>query len=212
MRTRVFLWGLSNGIFFLSLASLFWLGLGLGPYAGTVEWYVDALVMLLVYGSCGASLWGAIRIRRRSGFQRSDLRSSDPVQKSQNRRVVTGFLSVVTTQALLVGLAVVVCFPLGDKILMWSLIAMIVSLHFIPLGRVFGVRAYYIVGIVGTVLSLFSFAPGVAQFRMLYLGVAMGLLMLGSAVYLITKADEIALKSVREAPEPEMKEEEQYLS
>jgi hypothetical protein len=64
MKTSIFLWGLSNGIIALTIAALFWLGLGLGPGASKAQWYVDALVMLAVYGCCGAGC------ERRAGLRR----------------------------------------------------------------------------------------------------------------------------------------------
>jgi hypothetical protein len=195
MRTRIFLWGLSNGIIALTVAALFWLGLALGPSADKVEWFVDALVMLLVYGSCGVCIWGAIRIRLRSGFQRADLKPSDPDQRAENRKIVLGFIKVVVVQAVLVVLTVVWCLQSASQEVMWSLIALIISLHFIPLGRIFQVRPYYFVGAIGGVLSLASFAPFIAPYRVMYLGVGMGIVMLGSAAFLLWKADEIALRA-----------------
>ena len=199
MRTRVFLWGLSNGIIALTIAALFWLGLGLGPYADKVEWFVDALFMLVVYGSCGVSIWAAVRLRRRSGFQRTDLKPSDPIQRAENRKIALGFVAVVVVQAILIAVAVILSLRIGAQELMWSVIALIISLHFIPLGRIFQVRTYYSVGIIGSIVSISSFAPIMAPHRMIYLGVALGILMLASAAFLIWKADEIALKSVNKA-------------
>ncbi|MBI3578623.1 MAG: hypothetical protein HY089_04335 [Ignavibacteriales bacterium] len=201
MKKRIFLWGLSNGIIALTIAALFWLGLGLGPYADKVQWYVDALVMLVVYGSCGVSIWEAIRLRRRSGFQRSDLKPSDPDQRAENRRIVLGFVGVVVVQAILVALTVIWCLQFPGQDIMWSLIALIISLHFIPLGRVFKVRPYFFVGAIGSIVSISSFAAFIAPYRLMYLGVALGIVMIGSAAYLIWKADEIALKATGGAQE-----------
>jgi hypothetical protein len=198
MRTRIFLWGLSNGIVALTIAALFWLGLALGPSADKVDWYVDTIVMLVVYGSCGASIWGAIRIRRRSGFQRSDLKPSDPDQRAENRKIVRGFVKVVVVQTLLIALTVPLCLHFDSQEVMWSLMALIISLHFVPLGKIFRVRTYYAVGIMGGIVSVSSLSPVLTPHNVMVLGVAMGIVMLGSAAFLILKADEIALKSTGE--------------
>jgi hypothetical protein len=207
MKKRIFLWGLSNGIIALAIAALFWLGLGLGPHAGEVEWYVDVVVMVAVYGSCAACIWGAMRLRRRSGFKREDLKPSDPHQRSDNRKTVRHFMRVVSVQTTLVILAVIACWRYNSQDLLWSLIALIVSLHFIPLGKIFGVITYYHVGIIGSIFSVFSFAPLIAPYRMVFLGLTMGTVMLASAMYLIWKAEEIALKSVTDSEASQGEEE-----
>jgi hypothetical protein len=200
MKKRIFLWGLSNGILALTIAALFWIGMGLGPSAGKVEWYVDALLMLVVYGSCGLCIWGALRLRKRSGFTRSDLRPSDPAQRAENRTIVHRFGLVVVVQAILVAAAVVCSLRFADQEVMWSLIALVISLHFIPLGRIFRVPPYYVVGVAGSVVAVSSFASIVALYRVMYLGVALGVVMLGSAGYLLWKAEELALHATGESP------------
>ena len=191
MKRRIFLWGLSNGISALSVAGLFWLGLALGPYADRVDWYVDALVMLLVYGSCAACIWGAVLIRRRSGFKREDLKSSNSDLRTGNRKTVIAFLGVVVIQALLVGSAVIVCNHYDKPDLIWSFVALIVSMHFVPLGRIFGVSFYYWVGILGCIAAIGSFACP-APYRMMSVGIAMGTLMLASSAYLVWRGDALA--------------------
>ena len=199
-KNRVFLWGLSNGIFALTIAALFWLGLGLGPYAGNVEWYVVALVTATVYGCCGACIWGAVRLRRRSGFTRDDLKPSDPRERSENRRTALGFVRVVVIQSLLVVAVVIYSLQPGNQELLWPLIAIVVSLHFVPLGIIFHVKAYCALGGVGTVVGLSSLLRVFDSCRMIYLGVSMGILMLATVAFLLRKADAMALKSVDETP------------
>jgi len=196
-RKRLFLWGLSNGIGALSIAALFWFGLGLGPYADKVRWYVDAIVMLLVYGVCGALLWGAFLLRRRSGFQRVDLKSSTPEEQSVNRKTIVGFASVVLFQSVLVGSTVVSCLQFNVQALMWPLVALIVSLHFLPLGKLFAVRPYYYTGVIGSLVSLSSLSPFFDADRLMSLGIGMGVVMSGSAMYILWKANMIFLKSVK---------------
>jgi len=199
-KARLFLWGLSNGIIALTIATLFWMGLGLGPYAGSVEWYVDALVAVVVYGCCGICIWGAVRLRRRSGFRREDLRTSDPGQRSENRKTVLGFIKVVVAQSILIVAVVIWCLQPGNQELLWPLIAIVVSLHFVPLGIIFHVRAYCALGGVGTVVGLSSLLRVFDSCRMIYLGVSMGILMLATVAFLLRKADAMALKSVDETP------------
>jgi hypothetical protein len=198
MKRRVFLWGLSNGIIALTIAALFWLGLALGPHADKVEWFVDALVMVIVYSACGASLFGAIRLRRRSGFQRADLRPADPEQRSATLTIVKGFVGVAIVQAVLVAAVVIWSLHAATQDIMWCLVALVVSLHFVPLGRIFGVRPYCSVGVLGAVVSLSSMLWIASPHRVMYVGIGMGTVMLGSAAYLIWKSDQLASQPTSE--------------
>jgi hypothetical protein len=107
-------------------------------------------------------------------------------------------LNLTRSQGVLVALGVLLCFCLGHEDLVAPWIALIVSLHFIPLGRIFHVQAYKFVGIVGCAISIAAFSPAFGVDRLIFLGGAMGLLLWLSAVYLVRRADRIGAKAVSE--------------
>ena len=74
MDRRLFLWGLSNGATMLALGGAFWIGLGIGMVTGHVHWAVPAVGTVIQIAGAVGLIWAAIRLRRRSGFQQSELR------------------------------------------------------------------------------------------------------------------------------------------
>lgn len=91
MNSRIFLWGLSNGVMMLSIAGTFWLGLGIAMAAARVHWLVSALSTGIQVGGCAALLWAAVRLRRRSGFKRSELRQSNGRATAEARHILIWF-------------------------------------------------------------------------------------------------------------------------
>jgi hypothetical protein len=77
-------------------------------------------------------------------------------------------------------------------------IGMIVSLHFIPRGRILHVRAYLFVGIAGCAISLVACSAAVPVERQMFLGGAIGALLWLSAACILWRSDRIVAKAVRE--------------
>ena len=177
MTDRLYFWGLSNGIIVLAIAGTFWLGMGFGPHLGGSGWVLPAVFTVVLYGSFAAIVWLAVRLRRRVGFKRSDLRQGDERQRAETRRIMIGFLRIAIAQTVLVVLAVLLCLCPGREAFLAPSIAFIVSLHFIPPGRIFHVRTYYVVGGVGCVLSLLSVSTFVGGANLTFLGGTMGVLL-----------------------------------
>jgi hypothetical protein len=198
MTDRQFLWGLSSGIMVLAIAGTFWLGYGFGPELGHAGWVLPALFTVVVYGACAVIIRLAIRLRRRAGFKRSQLKDADERQRAETHKMMVGFLYVGIAQALLIALAVPLCFQLKREEFVAPSIALIVSIHFIPLGRIFHVRAYYAVGILGSLISLVAFSPVFGGGRLMFLGGTMGTLLWLSAVHIFRRADRIAAKAIRQ--------------
>jgi cbb3-type cytochrome oxidase subunit 3 len=199
MTARQFSWGLSNGIIALAVAGTFWLGYGIGPHLGETGWVMPAVFTILLYGTFGAIVWFALRLRRRAGFKRSELRLADERQRAETRKIMMSFLFIVIVQAVLIALGVFLCLRLGREELLGQLIALVVSLHFIPLGRVFHVRPYYFVGTAGAAISLLAFSPIFGIDRMTFLGITMGVTVWLSAVYILWRADRITSKAIGES-------------
>jgi hypothetical protein len=198
MTDRQFLWGLSNGIIVLAIAGVFWLGWGFGPHLGNGGWLLPAAFTLVVYGTCGAIIWQAVRLRRRVGFKRAEFKQGDEHQRAESHKIMVRFRRIAIAQAVLVALGVLLCLSQGLEDLVAPWIALIVSLHFIPLGWIFHVQVYKIVGLMGCALSLVAFSPAFGADRLMFLGGTMGLILWLSAVYLAWRADRIGAKAVSE--------------
>jgi hypothetical protein len=198
MTERQFCWGLSNGIIVLAIAGTFWLGMGFGPHLGEVGWPLAALFTVVLYGTWAAIVWRAVRFRRRVSFKRSELKQGDARQLAETHRILIGFQRITIVQTVLISLAVFLCLRLGYEELWGPWIALIVSLHFIPLGRIFHIRTYYFVGILGAAISLISFSPLFGVGRLMFLGGTMGALLWLSAAYMLWRADRIGAKAIRE--------------
>jgi hypothetical protein len=198
MTDRQFLWGLSNGIIVLAIAGTFWLGYGFGPHLGEDGWVLPAVFTVVVYGTCGVIVWLGIRLKRRTGFKRSELSQADDRQRAETHRMMLGFVSIGVAQAVLIAFAVLLCIHLGHENLVAPSIALIVSVHFIPLGRIFHVRPYYYAGSVGCVITLISLLPFFGSGALMFLGGTMGAHLWLSAFYIYWRADRIAAKAIKE--------------
>jgi hypothetical protein len=195
---RQFLWGLSNGVMALAVAGAFWVGLGIAMVATRVHWSVCALSTLLQAGGCVALLWAAVRLKRKSGFRASELRRSGGPNDRETRHIVTGLAWTVAAQSVLIGVVVFACVRAHAEQIIWPSIGLVVSLHLIPLAKIFHVRAYYGTAIAGSLASLATFARGSDPYAVAYLGGGMAAAMWVSAVYLLSNAGRITQRSVAE--------------
>jgi hypothetical protein len=108
---------------------------------------------------------------------------------------VTGFRIIGLIEAGLVGTAVFLCVHFERPDLIWPAVGVAVSLHFAPLGRLFHVPAYYVTAAAGTLVSVIVLATPLGEFRLLWLGGGMSIVMWTSAVYLVYGADVIAART-----------------
>ena len=198
MNDRQFLWGLSNGVTVFAIAGAFWLGLGIGTVATKVGWLVCALSTALQVGVCAALLWAAVRLRRKSGFRASELRQRDGRRTPETERVLTGLRWTIAGQTALIGVAVWACVHAEVEQMIWPAIALVVSLHLVPLARIFHVRAYHATAAAGSIVSLVAFAMGTRPYAVVSLAGAMAIVMWVSAVYLLGNADKVAARAVGE--------------
>ena len=198
MTDRQFFWGLSNGIIVLAIAGTFWLGMAIGPHFGEVGWGMAAAFTLVLYGPCAWIIWLAIRLRLRFGFKRSELKQGDERQRAETHRIMVGFIRIVIAQTVFIALAVPLCLRLDHEELLGPWIGLIVSFHFIPLGRIFHVRTYYVVGIIGSAISLVAFSALFGVGRLMFLGGTMCVLLWLSAAYILWRADRIGAKAIHE--------------
>jgi hypothetical protein len=181
-----FAWGLSNGITVLTISGVFWLSLGV--WAIGLGVLLVALPPILLVG--GILVWANVRLRRRfPKFSPGSLRGAP--KGSQTRKIILGFYAVTAAQWLSIVLVGGICSALNRTDLIWPLIGLVVSLHFLPLGRLFGVRPYYLLALLGTVITLVSIVGLTDGLRLASVGLGLGLLMIAGATYLIANADSL---------------------
>jgi hypothetical protein len=194
---RQFLWGLSNGVGVFAIAGAFWLGLGIAFAATQIGSLACTLGSAVQVGIGGALFWAAVRLRRKSGFRRSELRQVRE-RSPETRRIITVLRWTTAGQTALIGFAVWVCIRSGAEQQIWSAIALVVSLHLIPLARVFHVRAYYATGVAGGIVSTVTIAGLTRPHVITPLAIGMATVMWLSAVYLLWNADRIAKRAIKE--------------
>jgi len=186
------MWGLSNGVVVLAISAAFWIGLAAWTLGATV--LPIAVVPILVLG--GLLIWQGLRVRRLApGFSRASLRHAP--KGSSVRRIGIGFNVVGTMQTLSIGVVGFTCWKLNRTDLVWPLIGLVISLHFLPLGWIFKVRPYYVLGVLGTGVSVISLLGFAASTRTVVVGLGLGLLISGCALYLVANAAALADTALR---------------
>jgi hypothetical protein len=192
-----FIWGLSNGVIVLSVAAAFWLGLAAWTLGQSVLVTAAAPIVLL----SGLLIRNGYRLRRLApGFSRANIRSAP--KGSSIRRIGAAFNIVNTTQTVGVSLVGFKCWELHRLDLIWPLIGLVVSLHFLPLGWLFRVRPYYVLGVLGTAIALISIVGFDGSARTVAVGSGLGLALGGCAAYMLANAVALADAALRNASAP----------
>jgi len=193
MSYRQFIWGLSNGVVALAISGAFWFGMAAWPAGLSVFLALMALIV-----TCFTAIFvAAVRLRRKSeGFKLSELKHADENLRRQTRKIILGFRWVNGVQIMLIWLSMSLCYYLRHPELVWPFIALVVSLHFVPLAWLFRVRTYYVTGIAGVGVSLAVILGLGGSGRLVMLGLGMGMVVWMSACYLVWNADDIAHQTV----------------
>ncbi len=198
MTERQFLWGLSSGVFVLALAGTFWFGLGISSVlTSNSDWRLWSLSTIIQVGMLAGLFWFAYKLHKRSGFKSSDFRNADEQQRTEAQLIRKKFGFTVAVQTSLIAFGVWWFVNTNAIDLIWPWIAIILSLHFIPLARLFHIRAYYVTGITGSVIALVAFTGMLKPYSLAYLGVGMAAVMWLSAVYIVCNADKITSAAIR---------------
>ena len=199
MTDRQFRWGLSGGVIVLAIAGFFWFGVSFGVITTRLGWLVWGLSTAFQFGMLAAILWAALRLRRSSGFTRADLKQADEGQRAESRHIAKAFGWTTLGQALLIVAAVWWCVHAGrpDRIL--PVIGLIVSLHFVPLARLFRVRLYYVTALIGSLISLaaITFTGLSENLRLACFGSGMTAVMWLTAGYILWNVDSITQRALR---------------
>jgi hypothetical protein len=197
MTDRQILWGLSNGVTVFALSGAFWVGLGIGM-AAQVHWSVVTLGTVVQFAGCASLIWAAMRLRRKSGFRRADLRALAGRDQAETRHIKAALLWTMLAQTLLIGAAVWACVQAHAESRIWPSIALAVSLHLVPLARIFHVRAYYGTAVIGTIVAVAGLVAPSGTYSVPALGAAMATVMWLSAVYLLAQAECLAKRAKHE--------------
>ena len=83
--------------------------------------------------------------------------------------------------------------------LIWPALGIAVSLHFLPLGRLFRVTRYYFTGIAEAVVCLVAMVAFNAPVNALFAAAGMCLNMWGTAAWLLASSDKIAVHAIAES-------------
>ncbi len=195
MSREQYAWGLTNGVVVLTISGVFWLSLA----AWTTGFGVLLITLPLALLVGGVLIRANVRLRRRfPGFAPRSLREAP--KGSLTRRIIVSFYFVTAAQWISIVLVGGICSALHRQDLIWPLIGLVISLHFLPLGRLFDVRAYYLLGIVGTVITVFSILALTNGLRLITVGFGLGALMLGGAGYLIANAESLVSRGAVRSP------------
>jgi hypothetical protein len=181
----------------LTVSAAFWIGLAAWTSGPGILLIAAAPIGLL----SGFLIWRGVQLRRQSpGFTRKNLRNAP--KGSSIRKIAFGFNIVGTAQTISIGLVGFICWQLHRADLLWPLIGLVISLHFLPLGRIFSVRPYYVLGVLGTAVALASLLGFTGNARTVAVGLGLGLAIGGCAVYLVANAAALADEAVRNRPSP----------
>ena len=182
-----FIWGLSNGTVFLAVAAAFWLGLAASAFGG--GFLLVSLVPILI-GSGSLVIWSRRLRRKARGFGRQALLNAP--KGSSIRGIGARFQIVSITQGCLVSLTGFLCWVFHRLDLVWPLIGLVVAIHFLPLGWIFRVRAYYGLALVEAAIAIAAIWGFTGVARLVALGLGLGLVSLASASYLLMNGERLA--------------------
>ena len=188
------MWGLSNGVLVLTVAGGFWLGI-IGSIAHRPE-------ILGPIGIIGPVLlfWGFVCLRRKSaGFSLAEMKYGTEEQRSSLRQIRRGLRWAMLIETLLCSVAVGSVEYVHRLDLIWPALGIAVSLHFLPLGRLFRVKRYYFTGIAGMVVCLVAIVAFNAPANALFAAACMCLNMWGTAAWLLARSDQIAVSAIEES-------------
>ena len=170
----------------LAAAACFWVGLAAWGLRGDIWTFALAPILL----AAGIVAVGAVRLGKRAqALRRSEVQVTD---RTSIRRITIWFRVISTAQTVFVILAGLFCFLFHRLDLLWPLIGLVVSLHFLPLGRIFRVRLYYATGVLGAVVSAVSILGFTGSEKLVAVGIGLSVVMVGSSAYLLRNAERLA--------------------
>jgi hypothetical protein len=195
MGRNQFIWGLSSGIRVLAIAGMGWFAIGVSTSGVDVPWAAWATA-----ASVSIALVAASQPMRRKagGFSRADLKRLGPSERIETRAIMRQFVWVSLGEAVGFTIVLVACRALGRLELISSLIALVVGLHFIPLGFVFRVPTYVATGLLSSSVALVALLALSGWERFLFVGVGSAFVYWVSVLHILWNAKKIVTQAVRQ--------------
>ena len=191
------MWGLSNGAVILSVSATFWMALAAWTLGPSVLLIAAAPLLLI----SGFLIRRGYLIRRwAAGFSRASLRTAP--KGSSIQRIGVAFNVVGAAQTLGIATVVFISWKTHRPDLLWPLIGLVISIHFLPLGWIFSLRPYYVLGALGIAVAGASILGFTGSARTVAVGVGLGLVIGGCVAYLIANAEALADQAVHSRPSP----------
>jgi hypothetical protein len=143
---------------------------------------------------------GSLCLRRKAdGYRLPKLATLEPAQRLEARAHARQWHWISVGETIGCGAAGWGTSYFHHPELTWSLIPLVVSLHFLALGRASRTPTFLGTGGFGVCVSLWAILALNGSARLLFLGAGMGTVNWLSAIYILWNADQIADKAVASA-------------
>ncbi|HKC20116.1 MAG TPA: hypothetical protein VKE27_10850 [Candidatus Dormibacteraeota bacterium] len=177
--------GLADGARVLAIAGGFWFALAAWSFSSLVLVWTIVPILIVV----GLLVWKSRNLRQTSSFTRDQ--AINAPRGTATWKIRVAFSIVGTAETVGVIAAGSICFALHRLDVLWPWIGAIVSLHLIPLGWIFNLRAYYLVGMGGAVLSLAAILLLNGSAVLIAAGAGLGLIFTLCAAYMLTRSEAL---------------------
>jgi hypothetical protein len=170
--------GAANGALFMALFGVIWAAAGAGALGGVAGIVLRVVYLVLAVVLCLSSVSARLAAR-------SLLRDDSPHARARREHLSRRFLLVFGLEGLAIALAVVVLGRYDLVSFIPAVVALIVGIHFFPLARLYGVRAYHVTGAALCALALVTFFLAPA-WRLPFVGLGSGLTLFATAAYVLS--------------------------
>lgn len=178
----------------LVLAGEFWIGI-----IGSVLHRPEIVGPVGIIGAI-LLLQGSLRLHRKSaGFRLDEMKNGTEEQRRSLQTIGRGFRWAMLLETALCTVAVGSVDYFHRLDLLWPALGIAVSLHFLPLGRLFRVRSYYFAGIAGTVVCGVAIVGLNGAKSVLFAAVGMCVNMWSTAAWLLSRSEQIAARAIHES-------------
>lgn len=146
--------GLSMSLLFLAVFGTIWAFLGMNGMNG----WGTPLLLFITLAICITLLFAGISLLQASRKVNNDRNSTN---QQRRRHIRKRFRIIFAIEVFAVLVTMVICKEIHHSELLPILIAMIVGIHFFPLGALFQIRLYYLTGLLFCLLvvSVWLFVP-----------------------------------------------------
>jgi uncharacterized membrane protein len=166
----------------MALFGAVWAAAGAGTLEGAAGVILSAGSLVLAATLCLLS----VRTRRGArGLSRDD----SPQAKARRKYLSRRFNLVFGLEGVAIALAVVVLGRYALESLIPAVVTIIVGIHFFPLAKLFGVRAYYVTGAALCAIAVVAFLLAPAS-RLAFVGLGCAAALFATAAYVLSLVGE----------------------